>query len=112
MQNYLIPDGSIRASSNLAPTTPYYVPSNARLHFTKGIGRLGGWIPARSDHDQWLQISFGGDTELVTGIATQGFHQGPYYVKSYTLQYMDDRGYFQQYQPETHSKVNILGNDV
>ena len=111
MQSKLIPDSAITASSTLVPTTLLYAPGNARLHYTGGIGRYGGWIPALSDHSQWLQINFGRETQI-TGIATQGFYNVLYYVKSYTLQYVDDRGYLQQYQPEAHTKVNILGNDV
>ena len=111
MQSKLIPDSAITASSTLAPATLLYAPGNARLHYTGEAGHYGGWIPAVSDHRQWLQINFGRDTQ-VTGIATQGFYHGLYYVKSYTLQYTDNRGFLQQYQPVTHTKVNILDNDV
>ena len=81
MQDNSISDSDITASSRLAPACD---PKNARLHYTGGPGRLGGWIPRANDHDNYrpyLQISFGRDT-LVTGIATQGFHNGNYYVKS------------------------------
>ena len=107
MQDKLIPDSAVTASSTLAPLTLLYAPRNARLHYKGGVGRYGGWIPAVSDHSQWLQINFGRDTQ-VTGIATQGYYHGLYYVESYTLQYIDDRGLLQQYQPESHTKVNIL----
>ena len=110
MQDKLIPDSAITASSTLAPLTVLYAPGNARLHYKGGVGRYGGWIPAVSDHSQWLQINFGRDTQ-VTGIATEGFYHELYYVKSYTLQYIDDLGFLQQYQPETHTKVSISGND-
>ena len=108
MQDKTIPDSAITASSTRAgPETSLYAPGNARLHYTGGVRRHGGWMPAESDHGQWLQINFGRDTQ-VTGIATQGCYNGPYYVEKYTLQYVDDRGYLQQYQPESHSKVNIM----
>lgn len=109
MENKLIPDSAITASSTLAPLTLLYAPGNARLNYKGAAGRYGGWIPALSDHSQWLQINFGRETQ-VTGIATQGFYNVLYYVKSYTLQYIDDSGYLQQYQPESHTKVNILGD--
>lgn len=109
MQDKLIPDSAITASSSLAPSSSYG-PENARLHLKGGFLPEGGWVPLVSDRSQWLQINFGGNTQ-VTGIATQGFYHALYYVKSYTLQYIDDRGFLQQYQPETHTKVNILGND-
>ena len=111
MQYNLIPDSAITASSTLVPTTLYYAPRNARLHYRGGVGRLGGWIPAVNDQHQWLQINFGRETQ-VTGIATQGFYNALHYVKSYTLQYFDERGFLQQYQTESRTTVNIcMGND-
>ena len=107
MEDKLIPDSAITASSTLASSTLLYAPGNARLHYKGGGGRNGGWMPAVSDHSQWLQINFGSKRH-VTGIGTQGYHQGPFYVKSYTLQYVDDQGYLQQYQPEWHTKVSIM----
>lgn len=107
MQNKSILDSAITASSTLFPTTLYYAPGNARLHYKGETRRLGGWIPELSNHGQWLQINFGRVTQ-VTGIATQGFYNVLYYVKSYSLQYFDDRGFLQQYQPETHTKVSML----
>ena len=112
MQNNLIPDSDITASTSLARATSLYAPRNARLHYRGGDGRYGGWIPAVSDQHQWLQINFGRETQ-VTGIATQGFYNALYYVKSYTLQYFDDRSILQQYQTESHSTVSIsMGNDI
>ena len=111
MEDQLIPDSAITASSTLVPSTLLYAPGHARLNYKGGGGRNGGWIPAVSDHSQWLQINFGSDRH-VTGIATQGYHQGLYYVKSYSLQYVDGSGYLQQYQPEWHSKVSIMCNVV
>ena len=85
MQDNSIPDSDITASSSLAPATPVYAPRNARLLYTRGVGRLGGWIPAPDDTFQhYLQISFGRDT-LVTGIATQGFCNANYYVTNLNL---------------------------
>ena len=111
MQYNLIPDSAITASSTLVPTTLLYAPRNARLHYRGGVGRLGGWIPEVNDQHQWLQINFGRETQ-VTGIATQGFYNALHYVKSYTLQYFDDRGFLQQYQTESRTTVNIcMGND-
>ena len=107
MENQQISDSAVTASSTMAPSTFLYAPGNARLHYKGGARRDGGWIPAVSDYSQWLQINFGSDRH-VTGIATQGYHQGLFYVKSYSLQYVDDRGYLQQYQPEWHTKVSTI----
>ena len=111
MQDNSIPDSDITASSSLGPSA--YAPKNARLHYTGGPGRLGGWIPRANDHDNYrpyLQISFGRDT-LVTGIATQGFHNANYYVTRYKLEYIDPRGYTIHYYTKWHTWVNILAND-
>ena len=109
MEDQQISDSAVTASSTMAPSTLLYAPGNARLHYKGGARRNGGWIPAVSDHSQWLQINFESDRH-VTGIATQGYYQGLYYVKSYSLQYVDDRGYLQQYLPEWHTKVSIMCN--
>ena len=109
MEDQQISDSAVTASSTMAPSTLLYASGNARLHYKGGARRNGGWIPAVSDHSQWLQINFESDRH-VTGIATQGYYQGLYYVKSYSLQYVDDRGYLQQYLPEWHTKVSIMCN--
>ena len=101
MESGLIPNSAITSSSEL---TPAYRSANARLNYKGEPGYVGAWIPARNDHSQWLQVNFGKETE-VTGIATQGYWNALQYVKSYTLQYSDDGHSFQQYQPESHTKV-------
>ena len=111
MQNNLIPDSDITASTSLARATSLYAPRNARLHYTGGIGRYGGWIPAAGDMQRWLQISFGRDTQI-TAIATQGFYNANYYVKSYKLESIDARGYNILYYTKWRTRVNILGGDV
>ena len=112
MQDNSIPDSDITASSSLTPATSVYAPRNARLHYTGGVGGLGGWIPAPDDTFQhYLQISFGRDT-LVTGIVTQGFYNANYYVKSYKLEPIDARNYIIHYYTKWHTRVNILANDV
>ena len=107
MESGLIPNSAITASSLL---TPAYTPENARLNYKGGAGRYGGWKPAKNDHSQWLQVKFGRKTR-VTGIATQGYHNALHYVKSYTLQYSYDSNSFQQYQPESHTKVTFAEVD-
>ncbi|XP_078346809.1 EGF-like repeat and discoidin I-like domain-containing protein 3 [Oculina patagonica] len=103
MESGLIPNSAITASSEL---TPAYTAANARLNFKGKPGRVGGWIPRRQDRSQWLQVNFGKETEIM-GIATQGYYNTLHYVESYTLQYSHDGSSFQQYQPESHTKVNL-----
>ena len=103
MESGLIPNSAITASSQL---TPAYRAKNARLKYKGEPGSYGGWIPAKNDYSQWLQIQFG-STTYVTGIATQGFWNALHYVKRFTLQYSNDGNFFQQYQPESYTKVNV-----
>ncbi len=105
MESGLIPNSAITASSKW---NEKYGPKNARLNFKGASGRYGGWFSAENDHSQWLQVNFGRETQI-TGIATQGYYNSLRYVKSYTLQYSHDGSSFQQYQPESHTKVNVLG---
>ncbi|KAL9955702.1 hypothetical protein ACROYT_G037062 [Oculina patagonica] len=105
MESGLIPNSAITASSEL---TPAYTAANARLNFKGEPGRVGGWIPRRQDRSQWLQVNFGKETEIM-GIATQGYYNTLNYVESYTLQYSHDGSSFQQYQPESHTKI-FTGN--
>ncbi|XP_078346362.1 uncharacterized protein LOC144631716 isoform X2 [Oculina patagonica] len=107
MESGIIPNSAITASSQLSPA---YTAANARLNFKGVPGRVGAWIPLTQDHSQWLQINFGKQTEI-TGIATQGYYNALHYVKSYTLQYSHDGSSFQQYQPESHTKIFTANND-
>ncbi len=104
MESGLIPNSAITASSKWSTV---YGPENARLNFMGVAGRYGGWLSQKRDHNQWLQVNFGRETQ-VTGIATQSVYNTHYYVKSYTLQYSHDGVFFQQYQPESHTKVNVF----
>ncbi|XP_078346432.1 neuropilin-2-like [Oculina patagonica] len=107
MESGLIPNSAITASSKYSAA---YGPENARLNFEGAAGRYGGWVSGKNDHSQWLQVNFGRETQ-VTGIATQGYHNKMYFVKSYTLQYSHDGSSFQQYQPESHTKIFFGNND-
>ena len=103
MESALIPNSAITASSQLTLATG---PENARLNYEGAAGRYGGWRPARNDHSQWLQVNFGREKQ-VTGIATQGYYDALQYVTSFTLRYSNDGNYFQQHQPDSHTKVNV-----
>ena len=105
MESGQIPNSAITASSELPPN-PYWAPSNSRLHFKGGHAplRYGAWIPRKQDNNQWLQVDFGTKTK-VTAISTQGYYTARHWVKSYSLRYSNDGSYFQQYQPQSYTKV-------
>ncbi|XP_078346319.1 LOW QUALITY PROTEIN: SCO-spondin-like [Oculina patagonica] len=107
MESGLIPNSAITASSTKGVA---YGPENARLNFEGAAGRYGGWFSAKNDHSQWLQVNFG-RVKQVAGIATQGYYNSLRYVKSYTLRYSNDTYYFQQYQPESHTKRFAANSD-
>lgn len=102
MQNGKIPNSALSASSQLNSA---FGPENARLHFYAVSGRNGAWIPKTQDHNQWLQVDFGGET-LITRIATQGRQDANQWVKEYTLRYSLDGSYFKQYQPDGYTMVS------
>ena len=101
MQNGKLPNSAISASSELNSA---FGPENARLHFQPESGRYGGWIPKAQDHNQWLQVDFGVETQ-VTRVETQGRQDADQWVKEYTLRYSNDGSYFHHYQPSGFTKV-------
>ena len=105
MENGLIPNFTITASSQLGPS---WAAPHARLKYS---GIMGAWIPARNDHNQWLQVDFERQTQ-VTGIATQGYYHALHYVKSYTLQFSNDGFSFKEYQPESRAKVKVCERPI
>ena len=104
MENLDIPNSAMTASSQLSTA---FIPANARLNYKGATGRLGAWIPAVQDHNQWLQVDFGSETQI-SGISTQGYYNADHWVKSFTLSYSSSGSNFQQYQPEGYTKVQFL----
>ncbi|KAL9955596.1 hypothetical protein ACROYT_G036938 [Oculina patagonica] len=105
MQNGKLPNSALSASSQY---NAYAGPENSRLHFYAQSGRYGAWIAQKQDHNQWLQVDFGVETQ-VTRIATQGRQDANQWVKEYTLRYSTDGSYFKQYQPSGFTKT-FMGN--
>jgi len=96
----LIPDGSIRASSYLAPASAPYV---ARLNAQPRPFREGGWTPAchtvdgqgrvckaeGSTTNEHLQVDLGRELEI-NAVATQGASSRGAWVEKYTLAFSND----------------------
>lgn len=104
MENGVIPNSVIQASSQL---NIHYAPENARLNYkgtTVGGVRYGCWIPLVSNHNQWLQVDFGTQTQ-VTGISIQGCYHADYWVKKFSLRYSNDGSNFYHYQPDSYTQV-------
>ena len=104
MENGAISDGQISASSQYDGN---HAAIQGRLHFQlNGILR-GAWSAIRRDVYQWLQIYFGCEAIIITGVATQGRNGFCcQWVTEYNIQYSDDKVNFRYYREQgNHSKV-------
>uniref|UniRef100_A0A8C6GZA2 Contactin associated protein-like 5C n=1 Tax=Mus spicilegus TaxID=10103 RepID=A0A8C6GZA2_MUSSI len=76
--------------STLSPVQPYL------FHPIPGTG---GWSPADSNAQQWLQMDLGNRVEI-TAVATQGRYGSSDWVTSYRLMFSDTGHNWQQYTQE------------
>ena len=81
MENRMIPDKNITASSQLSSATG---PENSRLNFEATESRECGWRANQNDTKPWIQVDFDSLTKI-TGVATQG--DGNHWVTKYQLSY-------------------------
>ncbi|XP_013202139.1 contactin-associated protein-like 5 [Microtus ochrogaster] len=70
--------------------------SPAQLNWRMGTG---GWSPADSNAQQWLQMDLGNRVEI-TAVATQGRYGSSDWVTSYRLMFSDTGHNWQQYKQE------------
>uniref|UniRef100_A0A8W4F9H5 Contactin associated protein family member 5 n=1 Tax=Sus scrofa TaxID=9823 RepID=A0A8W4F9H5_PIG len=70
--------------------------SPAQLNRRAGTG---GWSPADSNAQQWLQMDLGNRVEI-TAVATQGRHGSSDWVTSYSLMFSDTGRNWKQYKQE------------
>ena len=102
MQNRVIPDSKITASSQWDPN---HGPSNARLNFKAGGGKTGAWSARCNDMNQWLKVDFG-QPVTVTQIQTQGREDCcNQFVTQYTVSYSQDNKHYQPYLYNGREKV-------
>ena len=95
MESGAIADWQISASTSYAPS---HSAQQARLHFTAGGGKTGGWSVGVNDLNQWLQVDLLNKTR-VTRIATQGRNaEYSQWVTKYKLQYGEDENTLQFYR--------------
>lgn len=74
------------------------------LCFHSGIG---GWSPADSNAQQWLQVDLGNQVEI-TAVATQGRYGSSDWVMNYSLMFSDTVHSWQQYRQEDGIWVRSL----
>nr|XP_034368966.1 contactin-associated protein like 5-1 isoform X3 [Arvicanthis niloticus] len=99
LANFLSPM-AFSSSSDLTGSS-----SSAQLNWRMGTG---GWSPADSNNQQWLQIDLGNRVEI-TAIATQGRYGSSDWVTSYRLMFSDTGHNWQQYNQED-SIWTFVGN--
>uniref|UniRef100_A0A8D1E3Z0 F5/8 type C domain-containing protein n=1 Tax=Sus scrofa TaxID=9823 RepID=A0A8D1E3Z0_PIG len=78
--------------------------SPAQLNRRAGTG---GWSPADSNAQQWLQMDLGNRVEI-TAVATQGRHGSSDWVTSYSLMFSDTGRNWKQYKQEDSIWVGHL----
>ena len=87
MENGLLPDSSITASSVYGTST--HGAWLARLNNVPKGKFWGSWSAASNEAGQWLQIDLG-EERLLSNFATQGRPSSPQWVKSYTILFSSD----------------------
>ncbi|OCT94736.1 coagulation factor V [Xenopus laevis] len=109
MENSIIKDEQITASSYKSSWLSSWVPSLARLN---KMSKTNAWQAKSSNDREWLQIDFL-MTKKITGIATQGAKAmtTDMYVKSYSIQYSDNGKDWKPYTDESAPLEKVfLGN--
>uniref|UniRef100_A0A6I8QQ06 Coagulation factor V (proaccelerin, labile factor) n=1 Tax=Xenopus tropicalis TaxID=8364 RepID=A0A6I8QQ06_XENTR len=109
MENGIIKDEQITASSYKSSWYSSWVPSLARLN---KVGKSNAWQAKSNNNQQWLQIDFL-MTKRITGITTQGAKAltTDMYVKSYSIQYSDNGKDWKPYTDELAPLEKVfLGN--
>ena len=81
-----IPDDNITASSNWEDQD-ISTPAGSRLNKPDpGLTVVGGWAPAASNANQWIQVDLGRPT-CVHGVLMQGRAEGVQWVTRFRVQY-------------------------
>ena len=97
MENYIIADGQISASSQWDDD---HAPSQGRLHFKRNGAKRGAWSAKTNDVNQWLQIDLVHMHTKVSRVASQGRDDLDQWVTKYKLQYSTDGVNFQYYRDQ------------
>lgn len=95
MENYGIPNGKVRASSEWDSN---HAAIQGRLHYKPPRGKQGAWSARHNNINQWLQVDLGSAFIKVTGVATQGRYNYNQWVTKYKLQYSNDGATFTYYK--------------
>lgn len=108
MQDRSIPDTSITASSMWDAN---HGPGRARLGISRQGSKTGAWSAKANDKGQWIQVKLN-KISKVTQFAMQGRQDYNQWVKTFTLQYSQDGGLFEDYQGGNVLQGNTDRNTV
>ncbi|CAK6981274.1 contactin-associated protein-like 5 [Scomber scombrus] len=97
-----LPQSSFRSSSDASFS---HAAHNAKLNTKDGAG---GWSPAVTDREPWLQVDLR-DRMEVTAVATQGRYDSSDWVSSYLLLYSDTGQAWKQFRQED-GVARFVGN--
>ena len=103
MESGSITDDQISASSQQDDNR---APERGRLNMKINGIKQGGWLPLKSDLNQWLQVDLGSYIR-VTRVATQGRDGYDEWVTKYRLQYTDDEVSFKFYKEPRESSAKV-----
>ena len=97
MENGVIPDSKITASSQLNSGTPA---KNSRRNYTAGPS----WCAQTNDNNPYLQINLQ-SLHVICAVATQGNSKADEWVETYTIQTSTDGVHWTDYGSLGHPKV-------
>ena len=103
MESGSITDDQISASSQQDDNR---APERGRLNMKINGIKQGGWVPLKSDLNQWLQVDFGSYIR-VTRVATQGRDGYDEWVTKYRIQYSDDEVTFKFYKESRDNSAKV-----
>ena len=76
-----------------------------QLSLSDPVPGTGGWSPADSNAQQWLQMDLGNRVEI-TAVATQGRFGSSDWVTSYSLMFSDTGRNWKQYKQEDNEATS------
>ena len=105
MRDRRIQDSQLTTSSEWNPN---HSAINARLDRPKVNDGAGAWCAKTNDVNQWIQVDFGDEMKLVSGIMMQGRTDLDQWVKKYKVQYSVDGISWQFVKDRNQDMVRIV----
>ncbi|XP_044165878.1 receptor-type tyrosine-protein phosphatase mu-like isoform X3 [Acropora millepora] len=103
MENGVIPDSKITASSELNAGTPA---KNGRLNYAAGPS----WCAQTNDNNPYIQIDLQ-SLHVICAVSTQGNSKADEWVETYTVQTSTDGVHWTDYDDDGHPKIFIGNTD-